>query len=152
MGGERGMRQWRKRVGALALAVTVVLSLFLLAGCKGKPLPEGMDKETVQTKAEEVLALLADGDYTQVAEQFRQDVREEYGVTADTITQAMEQVAGAGAYVKLADSTVVGGENENFDGEYAVAVLYCKHEKKKVVYQFSIDPSYQLIGFSAQIR
>ena len=117
-----------------------------------KPLPEGMDKETVQTKAEEVLALLADGDYTQVAEQFRQDVREEYGVTADTITQAMEQVAGAGAYVKLTDSTVVGGENESFDGEYAVAVLYCKHEKKKVVYQFSIDPSYQLIGFSAQIR
>ena len=115
-------------------------------------LPEGMDKETVQTKAEEVLALLADGDYTQVAEQFRQDVREEYGVTADTITQAMEQVAGAGAYVKLTDSTVVGGENESFDGEYAVAVLYCKHEKKKVVYQFSIDPSYQLIGFSAQIR
>ena len=146
------MRQWRKRVGALALAVTVVLSLFLLAGCQGKPLPEGMDKETVQTKAEEVLALLADGDYTQVAEQFRQDVREEYGVTADTITQAMEQVAGAGAYVKLTDSTVVGGENESFDGEYAVAVLYCKHEKKKVVYQFSIDPSYQLIGFSAQIR
>ena len=86
------MRQWRKRIGALALAVTVALSLFLLAGCKGKPLPEGMDKETVQTKAEEVLALLADGDYTQVAEQFRQDVREEYGVTADTITQAMEQL------------------------------------------------------------
>ena len=144
----------RRRLLALTLAVGLLL---LLGGCRSQksqrlPLPEGMDKETVQTKAEEVLALLADGDYTQVAEQFRQDVREEYGVTADTITQAMEQVAGAGAYVKLTDSTVVGGENENFDGEYAVAVLYCKHEKKKVVYQFSIDPSYQLIGFSAQIR
>ena len=80
------------------------------------------------------------------------DTGTSHGVTADTITQAMEQVAGAGAYVKLTDSTVVGGENESFDGEYAVAVLYCKHEKKKVVYQFSIDPSYQLIGFSAQIR
>ena len=117
------MRQWRKRAGALALAVTVALSLFLLAGCKGKPLPEGMDKDAAQAKAEEVLALLADGDYAGVADQFRQDVREQYGVTADTI-----------------------------DGEYAVAVLYCKHEKKKVVYQFSIDPGYQLIGFSAQIR
>ena len=67
-------------------------------------------------------------------------------------SSAMENVADAGAYVKLTDSTVVGGENESFDGEYAVAVLYCKHEKKKVVYQFSIDPGYQLIGFSAQIR
>lgn len=146
------MRQWKKRAGALALAVTVALSLFLLAGCKGKPLPEGMDKDAAQAKAEEVLALLADGDYAGVADQFRQDVREQYGVTADAIDQAMENVADAGAYVKLTDSTVVGGENESFDGEYAVAVLYCKHEKKKVVYQFSIDPGYQLIGFSAQIR
>lgn len=146
------MRQWRKRAGALALAVTVALSLFLLAGCKGKPLPEGMDQDAAQAKAEEVLALLADGDYAGVADQFRQDVREQYDITADTIDQAMENVADAGAYVKLTDSTVVGGENESFDGEYAVAVLYCKHEKKKVVYQFSIDPSYQLIGFSAQIR
>lgn len=146
------MRQWKKRAGALALAVTVALSLFLLAGCKGKPLPEGMDQDAAQAKAEEVLALLADGDYTQVADQFRQDVREQYDITADTIDQAMENVADAGAYVKLTDSTVVGGENESFDGEYAVAVLYCKHEKKKVVYQFSIDPDYQLIGFSAQIR
>lgn len=146
------MRQWRKRAGALALAVTVALSLFLLAGCKGKPLPEGMDQDAAQAKAEEVLALLADGDYTGVADQFRQDVREQYDITADTIDQAMENVADAGAYVKLIDSTVVGGENESFDGEYAVAVLYCKHEKKKVVYQFSIDPGYQLIGFSAQIR
>ena len=62
------MRQWRKRAGALALAVTVALSLFLLAGCKGKPLPEGMDQDAVQTRAEEVLALLTDGDYAAVAE------------------------------------------------------------------------------------
>ena len=146
------MKQWKRRAGALVLAVTVALGLFLLAGCKGKPLPEGMDKDTAQAKAEEVLALLNEENYDEVADQFRQDVREEYGITADTIEQAMENVADAGAYVKLTDSTVVGGENENFDGEYAVAVLYCKHEKKKVVYQFSIDPSYQLIGFSAQIR
>ena len=111
------MRQWRKRAGALALAVTVALSLFLLAGCKGKPLPEGMDQDAAQAKAEEVLALLADGDYAGVADQFRQDVREQYGVTADTIDQAMENVADAGAYVKLTDSTVVGGENERFEGE-----------------------------------
>ena len=96
------MRQWRKRAGALALAVTVALSLFLLAGCKGKPLPEGMDKDAAQAKAEEVLALLADGDYAGVADQFRQDVREQYGVTADTIDQAMENVADAGYLYAMA--------------------------------------------------
>ena len=54
------MRQWRKRVGALALAVTVVLSLFLLAGCKGKPLPEGMETQTqLYDRARRVLDTIA---------------------------------------------------------------------------------------------
>ena len=78
-------------------AVAAVLCVLTLAGCKGKPLPDGMEEDAVLAAGEEIVQQLTDGDYSAVLAQFRSDIRE--GLTAEQLqTQVETATQKAGQY------------------------------------------------------
>lgn len=90
-------------------AVAAVLCVLTLAGCKGKPLPDGMEEDAVLAAGEEIVQQLTDGDYSAVLAQFRSDIRE--GLTAEQLqTQVETATQKAGQYRKLDDTLVTGSQ------------------------------------------
>lgn len=127
--------------------LTAALLVLLLCGCQGKPLPAGMEEETVLQHGREVVILLTGGDYDAVREQMREDVAA--GVTAEDIRSlVLRQTDGAGVYKEIS-SAMVTGQSSNGES-YGVAVFYCKYEKKSVLFRLAFDTSYELIGMEVK--
>lgn len=134
----------------IAVACLGLLLGALLSGCtsSGMPLPEGMEEETLTAAGEEILQLLLDGQYTQVAEQFREDVRTEKEITAESVQDIMEQYANpdtVGQFQKI-KRTEVSGETEG--EEHGYVAFECKFSKKRVAIAVAFDPQMNLIGLS----
>ena len=55
------------------LGIMAVLCLTL-CGCKGRPLPDGMEEAALLGAGQEVVLLMAGGDYTSVYDALREDV------------------------------------------------------------------------------
>ena len=139
----------KKKLSAV-LALALCLSMSLSGCSKAKPLPEGMDQETVGNAAKEVVSQLIAGEYQTVADTFRDDMQEEYSVTAQTIADVMATVADAGAYVRTEEVLVLGGKSDAFDEPYAAVAVYCEYENKDIVYEMSFDLDLELIGLAAK--
>lgn len=137
----KALKQKTRSFAALALLAC------LLCGCQGKPLPEGMDEETLLQNGREVTILLAGGDYEAVLERMREDVAAD--VTAEDIQAlVLKQTDGAGTYKQI-DSFMATGQSS--DGEsYGVAVFYCNYSKKNVMFRLAFDANYELIGMEVK--
>ena len=123
--------------------LSLFLFLLLLTGCRGNPLPEGMEEDAALEAGLEVVIALTKGEYEAVAERFREDVRE--GVTADQLKTLLESAAeDAGAYKEVTDSMVTGRESGG--EEHAVAVFWAKYEKENLLFEVAFDPDMALIG------
>ena len=123
----------------------VLLGLFLLAGCKGKPLPDGMEEDAVLSAGREVVELLVAGDCQSVYDRLRPDVRD--STTVEAISQLLtETLDGAGDYREEGNTLVTGIT----DGEepQGIAVIYCKYSKKNIRFRIAFDPDMELIGLS----
>ncbi|MGI5963580.1 MAG: DUF3887 domain-containing protein [Lawsonibacter sp.] len=134
----------------VALGLALVLGTLILTGCSAKPLPDGMEEESVSQAADEVLDQLVHGNYQEVADAFRTDMQEEYNVTAQVVEETMEITQESGAFKKVSDRVITGGDQKVFTEPFAVAVLYCEHENGDVIYEFSFDTGLELIGLSIQ--
>lgn len=140
----------KKRLLFLAAALAAAL---LLSGCKvsGNPLPEGMDEETILEQGRGIVALLNSGDYQAVYDSLRPDARE----TSDpeAIQTYMEQrLEKAGAY-RREDEAMATGQTLKDTGEtYGTAVLYCKHEKKNLMYRIAYSTEMELMGIQITVR
>lgn len=139
----------KKKVSFLLVAA-LLLPMLLLTGCKGNPLPEGMDETQLLDAGREIVALLAAGDYEQVASRFRGDVIQDNNITADTVKELMDSVSSAGAYVRETDTLATGQTDEDSGEHYGVAVIYCKHEKKNVRYRIAFDTDMTMIGMGVE--
>ena len=132
----------KKRRTGLLLMLVGVLALFLLTGCKGKPLPDGMDEEILLSAGQEVVDLLMEADYQQVYDRFREDIRE--NLTVDNVKNLMEsETKGAGDFKKVKD-TLATGSTEGED--HGIAVIYCEYSKENVRFRVAFDPDLNLIG------
>jgi len=121
--------------------------VVLLCGCQGKPLPSGMDEETLLQHGREAVVLLTSGDYEAVRELMREDVAA--GVTAEDIQAlVLKQTDGAGVYKEI-DSSMATGQSSNGES-YGVAVFYCKYAKKNVLFRLAFDTGYELIGMEVR--
>ena len=136
----------RKKRRAAALAAG--LCVLMLASCKGKPLPDGMEEDAVLAAGEAVVQQLTDGDYSAVLAQFRSDIRE--GLTAEQIqTQVETATEKAGQYRKLDDTLVTGRQEPEPHG---IAVISCKYTKDSVMFRVAFDPEMELIGLEVSKR
>lgn len=132
------------------LLLAAVLGVLLLVGCKGKPLPQGMEEQALLDAGRQIVAQLTAGEYQAVADAFRENVRQEHGITAQTVRDLMDNVSKAGAYVKETDCLATAQTDKTTGESYGVAVLYCKHEKDDVMYRASFDTDLTLIGLSVE--
>lgn len=128
-------------------SAALALLVLLLCGCQGKPLPEGMDEETLLQKGREAVILLTGGDYEAVRDLMREDVAA--GVTAEDIQKlVLTQTDNAGVYKDI-DSSMATGQSSNGEN-YGVAVFYCKYAKKNVLFRLAFDTNYELIGMEVK--
>lgn len=139
-----------KRHLSLLLVAALLLPILCLSGCKGNPLPDGMDSDQMIAVGEDIVSMLNEADYQGVADAFRPDMAEEYAVSADKIRDIMDTVSAAGTFVKITDTLTAGGQNDSYSEPYGVVVLYCKHTSKNVIYSISLDPDLSLIGLEVK--
>ncbi len=137
----------------IALALAVLGMLVLLAGCKvsGNPLPEGMEEETVLEQGREVVAMLNAGEWQEVYDLLRSDAQETSSPEAiqDYMAERLEK---AKDYVKETEAMATGQKLKATGEEYATAVIYCKHEKKSVMYRVAYSVDMELMGIEAKVQ
>ena len=137
----------KKRISVIAALLSLAL---LLSSCGAKPLPDGMEEETVGEAGRSIVNLLAAEEYQTVVDAFHPEFREEYDVTADKVAEIMDTVSAAGPFVQIEKTLAVGGKSDNYAGSYASVVVYAVHEESDVIYELSITPDLALIGLSVQ--
>ena len=136
-----------------ALALAVLSTLLLLSGCKvsGNPLPEGMEEETVLEQGREVVAMLNAGEWQEVYDLLRPDAQETS--SPETIQSYMEErLEKAKAYVKETEAMATGQKLKDTGEEYGTAVIYCKHEKKSVMYRVAYSTGMELMGIEVKVQ
>ena len=137
----------KKRISVIAALLSLAL---LLSSCGAKPLPDGMEEETVGEAGRSIVNLLAAEEYQAVVDAFHPEFREEYDVTADKVAEIMDTVSAAGPFVQIEKTLAVGGKSDNYAGSYASVVVYAVHEESDVIYELSITPDLALIGLSVK--
>lgn len=137
----------------ILIFMAALAALLLLSGCKvsGNPLPEGMEEDTLLSQGREVAALLNGGDWQGVYDLLRDDARE--GSSPEAIREYMEGFLDkAGAYVKETEAMATGQTLKDTGEEYGTAVLYCKHEKKNLMYRVAYSTDMELMGIQITAR
>ena len=123
----------------LSLALCLILSLALLAGCGAAPLPDGLTQESVTDAAAQTVAQLNDEDYDALCAGFTEDMPSALpAVHVAAVGPAVLDAAG-GFYSNT--KTTVGGK----DG-YGVAVVQAKYENAAVTFTLSYTPEGKLGG------
>lgn len=136
-----------------ALLLAALVALFLLSGCKvsGNPLPEGMEGDTVLEQGREIVALLNGGDWQEVYSRLRADAQET--ASPETIQSYMEErLEKAGAFKEEDEAFATGQKIKETGEEYGTAVLYCKHEKKSIMYRVAYSTDMELMGIQITVR
>ena len=126
------------------IASLAMLLLLVLSGCKGNKLPDGMDEDKVSSAGLAVMSQLTKGEYEEVYDALREDVREQ--TSADAIEEMMDTATeGRGSFKKVKDSMVTGVTEP-----HAIAVIGAKYDKKSVVFRIAFDTEMNLIGLDVR--
>ncbi len=136
-----------------ALLLAAVSALLLLSGCRvsGNPLPEGMEEDTVLEQGREIVALLNGGSWQEVYDRLRSDAQETS--SPETIQSYMEErLEKAKSYVKETEAMTTGQKLKDTGEEYGTAVIYCKHEKKSIMYRVAYSVDMELMGIEARVQ
>lgn len=137
----------------LFLLFAIAAGLVLLAGCKvsGRPLPQGLEEETVLERGREVVAMLNGGEWQEVYSLLRADAQETSG--PESIQSYMEErLDKAGAYKLETEAMATGQKIKDTGEEYGTAVFYCKHEKKNLMYRVAYSTDMELMGIQVTVR
>ena len=127
------------------IAIVLVATVFLLAGCSSAKLSGDFEEEKVKAAAREAVECLAAGEYEACVALMSAEIQE--AISAEILGANMETItAQKGAFQEIKSVSVVGQKDK--DGtEYAVAVVVGSFEKGNVTFTVSYDKGMQIIGF-----
>ena len=123
----------------LSLALCLILSLALLAGCGAAPRPDGLTQESVTDAAAQTVAQLNDEDYDALFAGMTEEMTS--AMTAEDLAAVWQPVLEAAGAFDSITKTTVGGK----DG-YGVAVVQAKYENAAVTFTLSYTPEGKLGG------
>ena len=139
-------RSCAKKCGLFALARGAA-ALDFEPAASGNELPDGMDEDKVSSAGLAVMSQLTKGEYEEVYDALREDVREQ--TSADAIEEMMDTATeGRGSFKKVKDSMVTGVTDA--DEPHAIAVIGAKYDKKSVVFRIAFDTEMNLIGLDVR--
>ena len=99
----------------------------------------------------EVVAMLNGGEWQEVYDLLRPDAQETS--SPETIQSYMEErLEKAKAYVKETEAMATGQKLKDTGEEYGTAVIYCKHEKKSVMYRVAYSTGMELMGIEVKVQ
>ena len=120
----------------LSLALCLILSLALLAGCGAAPLPDGLTQESVTDAAAQTVAQLNDEDYDALFAGMTEEMTS--AMTAEDLAAVWQPLLEAAGAFDSITKTTVGGK----DG-YGVAVVQAKYENAAVTFLRLLHPGGQ---------
>ena len=126
------------------LTILFTLTLLLTLGGCSKKLPEQYDEATLLAAALKTIELANNFDYETIASSVREDLYTE--TLADEIKKGWDtQLSKAGKYIEYTEyQTTYTTEKDGY--EYAVIAIACKYENDSLIYTFSYDEEYNLVG------
>ena len=63
-----------------------------------------------------------------------------------------ERLEKAKSYVKETETMTTGQKLKDTGEEYGTAVIYCKHEKKSIMYRVAYSVDMELMGIEARVQ
>lgn len=125
--------------------VIMVLLMVVLAGCGSTtvPLADVFQQEQLEQQTLQIVDWLNEGEYEQVYETFRDDMKEALPVE-ELKSACMETYGDAGSLVQVG-STVVNGQKIE-EEDYAVVMVKVQYEKQVVTFQVGYDADMKVVG------
>lgn len=124
----------------------IIISLFLLVGCSSNNIPEGFDEETLNQKAESIVALLNNNQLNEVYTMFRSDIQTMVSVEElDKIISDKLEVIGS--FKEISQIAITDTKDPSTSELYAVVIIVSEHEEGKSTYTISFNKSLEIVGF-----
>jgi len=123
----------------LSLALCLILSLALLAGCGAAPLPDGLTQESVTDAAAQTVAQLNDEDYDALFAGMTEEMTS--AMTAEDLAAVWQPVLEAAGAVGLHPKN-----NTSRQGRRGRARCQAKYENAAVTFTLSYTPEGKLGG------
>lgn len=122
------------------------VSILLLVACSSNKIPEGFDENELNDKAESIVMLLNDENYSAVYDMFREDIK--LLVTLEQIEQVLttkyEQV---GEFEKINQIVITDTKDPNTSEIFAVVIIVSEHKEGNATYTMSFDDALEIVGF-----
>ena len=123
----------------------MVLLVMALAGCGNTtvPLADVFQQEQLEQQTLQIVDWLNAGEYEQVYETFRDDMKQALPVE-ELRSACAETYGNAGSYVQISNTVVNGQKIE--EENYAVVMVKVQYEKQTVTFQVGYDADMQVVG------
>lgn len=131
------------------LFIPLLVVAILLAGCNRATLTDDFDEAEVKDAAAYAVSLMNERDYQGINDLVRDDCQESLSV--DVLRSVCDEVLDdAGAFDSITKQTIVGGQNEDRDEDFAISVSTCKYENMELSYTFVFDKNMEMVGVYMQ--
>lgn len=130
---------------SIVSGIAVIMAIFMLTGCGTTtvPLADVFQQEQLEQQTLQILEWLNAGEYEQVYETFREDMKQALPVE-ELQTACADTYGSAGAFVQFGNTVVNGQRIEEED--YAVVMVKAQYEEQTVTFQVGYDSEMQVIG------
>jgi len=131
------------------LFIPLIVMVILLTGCNTAKLTDDFDEVEVKNAAAYAISLMNERDYQGISDLVRDDCQE--SLSADVLSGVCDEVLDkAGDFDSITKQTVVGGQNEDRDEDFAISVSTCKYAEMDISYTFVYDANMEIVGVYMQ--
>ncbi len=125
-------------------SIILVLTLALFASCGSIQLAESFDETAVADKAQQTVQLLTDGEYAQVVELLRDDLK--VLLPEDEMKTTFDEVFAKLGEFESFDSYAVLGQQDKEKNNFAIIVYSVNYEKAQAKYTITFDEDMNIVG------